>query len=297
MPSRITHCTGLHPRTEGLATAALYRKGREGALALAATVALGCLAGCWPPLDEVSNLTVSESYRAVVLADAPLAYWPLDEQDGAPKALDATANHHDAQYLGNVTFGPGPIAEGGRAASFDEEAVNLDGKCTRIVVGDVFDFPGDEEFTIEAWIKPRAVKDEFRRIFAKAIPASNGPQDGYELDTNQSAKGLVFQRSASNVVQAGIYDVPAPSTTAFTHVVLTSDGTQVTLFVNGVSPMGVGTSPFNGPAVATTVPFVWGASSTGERCFAGALAELAVYGTALSASRVAAHYRAGQGAP
>ncbi len=259
---------------------------RRDAAALLGAVASAGLVGCWPPLDDLTVPPVV-SYRDVVLSDAPLGYWRLEEKAGATTAHDETTAHHDAAYEGAVTFAAG-VGRGGVAA--------LDGQSARIVVGDLFDFPGNTSFTIEAWIKPSVLDAEYRRVFAKGDLDANGLRDGYELVTDQGVSGLLFQRRAAGEVQAEILDVPAPSTATFTHVVVVCDGHTVTLFVNGAIPAH-GVVTFSGPAVATGGPFVWGSTSAGSSFFAGLLDELAVYDTALPAARVSAHFQAGNVAP
>lgn len=266
--------------------AAPPRGARIGAAALLGAMTSAGLAGCWPPLDELTVPSIV-SYRDTVLADAPVGYWRLEEQHGATTAVDETAGHHDAAYEGAITFGVGAVAGG--AAVFD-------GTSARIVVGDLFDFAGYTSFTIEVWIKPSVLDAEYRRVFSKGNVDANGLLDGYELVTDQGVSGLVFLRVAAGVAQAEIVDVPPPSTSDFTHVVLACNDSTVTLFVNGMIPAN-GVVAFTGPAVETMSPFVWGSTSPGSSFFAGALDELAVYDTALAPARVAAHYRAGKAAP
>jgi hypothetical protein len=283
MPSPDHHRATRRPHASGLAiTASRHR------LPALAAMALACLTGCWPPLDELTSVPGSK-YRAEVLADAPLAYYRLEEEDGATTARDETDHHHDAQYQGGITFIPGAIAEGGHAA-------NLDGTSGQIFVGYLFDFPGAATFTIEAWMEPRVIDEVFRPVVGKETLDGSGPHDGYELSVNNGSTGLVFVRKAGGVLQTEIDIGPAPSTTAFTHVVVTYDGTTATMYLNGAIP-GNGVTMSTGPASASPAPFTWGANSAGTSLFAGALDELAVYDKALAPARVAAHFAAGTGAP
>ena len=106
--------------------------------------------------------------------------------------------------------------------------------------------------------------------------------------------GLNFHRITRGQNQVDLTNVPAPSTQDFTHVVVSCDGSTMTLFVNGLA---VKDSPITGGAGTTRSPFTWGAPSIGDALFVGALDELAVYGRELSARRVEAHYRAGRPLP
>ena len=84
-------------------------------------------------------------YRAVVLADAPLAYYRLDDQGTTAK--DETGAH-DGVYMGAPTHASGAIAgDANKAAVFD-------GSSDYVDVGDVLPFLATAPFTIEAWASP-----------------------------------------------------------------------------------------------------------------------------------------------
>jgi hypothetical protein len=114
------------------------------------------------------------------------------------------------------------------------------------------------------------------------------------LDVREGSSGIVFCRKVGNNEQTGIYYTPEPSTTAFTHVVVTSDGTTAQLYMNGVVS---GAATIEGMASPAKAPFTWGAHSnlTSEPFFQGALDELAVYDKALTPAQVATHFFAGTG--
>jgi hypothetical protein len=93
------------------------------------------------------------SYRQVVLADKPVAYWRLGEKAGATVAKDETGKH-PAQYHGQPTFGqPSPIQ------AKPATAVALDGK-SYVEVPDSPDFSqpttgsGKAGLTVEVWMRP-----------------------------------------------------------------------------------------------------------------------------------------------
>ncbi len=263
-----------------------------------ALAALACAVACWPPLDDLAHSpsardggaadTAVTTYRGVVLADTPVAYWRLEESAG-PTAHDETGNHHDAQYASSgITFHePGAFATGGYG-------VTLDGKSGRIVVGNLFDFAGRAPFAVEAWIRPTVIDQEFRRVFQKEVEAPGGPTDGYGLDVDDRADGLGFHRTANGVSQVDLGLVPPPPKSVFTHIVVSCDGTTVRLFVNGAE---VAKSRLTGDAVTTPAPFMWGVAGGGGGFFGGELDELAVYDKDLVETRVSAHYLAGKGGP
>ena len=77
----------------------------------------------------------------------------------------------------------------------------------------------------------------------------------------------------------------------YTHVVGTYDGQIETLYINGA----LSHSQQGPPPGDVDAAFMWAASSDGIGDFIGSLDELAIYGQALDATTVHAHYLAGTG--
>jgi hypothetical protein len=157
---------------------------------------------------------------------------------------------------------------------------------------------GRGTFSVEAWVKPRALHDSARRIFR-----SEDQTGGYLLAARRS--GLVFARYTkagthvfgnwrdheSRTVPTRWSTVTAPvSPGVWTHVVGVYDGDAVRLYVNGVQ-VGSRPSTFD---LAMTDPEMGIASTTaGWLEWDGLLDELAVYYGALTPDEVARHYRIG----
>jgi hypothetical protein len=97
-------------------------------------------------------------------------------------------------------------------------------------------------------------------------------------------------RTFKNSSSAAGLTVAAPVNPAGTwcHLVITYDGTTAVIYTNGVAAMNA-----SGPFVAntnTTDAFTVGCRSTLNFFWPGQAAEVAMYGTALSAGRVSTHY-------
>lgn len=224
----------------------------------------------------------SSSYRATVLADAPLAYFRFD--DTGTVAKDETGAHHGT-YKGAVTHVAGALAaEPSNAALFDGSSY--------VDVGDILPYLGNAPFTLEAWASPVAGATEPACLAAKAFaPGGLGGSlsEGYTLYLDSGSNGVEFARF-ENSIRSG----PAAAGIAngrFTHVVATYDGTNAAIFVDGA----VVASKTSGERIATTsTPLTIGAGRGGIYCyFHGALDEVAFYDVALPAARIKAHHIAG----
>lgn len=169
--------------------------------------------------------------------------------------------------------------------------------------------------SLEAWIKPAATQGAVARII------SHGPQTissylGMNFDGAKTNTSEVFLRidgtGANYSVGSAQYDDGTATTTtsaataavpggdlggsAWIHLVGTYDGVNWKLYRNGVL---VGTQASGTGALAVDTGD-WAIGSTGNGwadAFAGNVDEVALYGYALSASQVLAHYKAGTAAP
>jgi hypothetical protein len=224
----------------------------------------------------------ASAYAAAVLADSPLAYYRFDDTGSVAK--DETGAH-DGTYKGSVPHVAGAIVtETGKAAFFDGS--------TYVDVGDVLPFLGDAPFTIEAWASPVAGATEPACIAAKSFAPgglSGNISDGYTLYADTGTNKLNFARIA-NDVRSGP-DGSGIANDRFTHVVATYDGTTAVIFVDGEPTASQASGE---RLVPNSKPLTLGAGRGGIYCyFHGALDEVALYGAALSAARIKAHYLAG----
>lgn len=224
----------------------------------------------------------SSRYRAVVLADSPLAYFRFD--DTGPVAKDETGAH-DGTYKGVVSHVDGALAgEPGKAAFFDG--------ASWVDVGDVLPFLGAAPFTIEAWASPVAGATEPACIAAKSFApggVTGNISEGYTFYADTDTNTLQLARFASSVRSGASGSAIAKD--RFTHVVATYDGTTLAIFVDGSA---TGSRASGEKLVAMSSPLTIGAGRGGIYCyFHGALDEVAFYGAALPAQRIQAHYLAG----
>jgi len=234
-----------------------------------ACLGLVCLAG----------MTARADYPGTVLSDGPLAYYALNPAaDPAGTSPDLTGNGNDGVAAG-LAAATGPTAYITNAASFNGAAsVDLSEGGN----AGLLDFTGP--ITLEAWVQPSS-SSLFGDIVAKGYDSSS--YDEIVLRVNGPYGADYFGSSGSVGVSGG------NQTTSWTYVVLSSDGTNCSLYVNGSL---VQRSPDTSGAVNFADDWVIGnGSSAGNtRFFNGNISQVAIYGYGLNASQVLAHYYVGE---
>lgn len=212
------------------------------------------------------------SYYDEVMADNPLGYWRFTEVSGTSAVNSGSAGSGSGGYNGSLTLGlPSLVGDP------SDKSIILSGGFVSMGANPVFALADD--FTYEAVIiVPTAGSD--RTIFS----FNNG---GFcmRLDTSnrlQAVKSFVAARgnTASAVGTAG----------DTVHVVITVDSSgALTFYVNGVSAgSGITASDYGSPANS----FLIGADFMTSNPWTGGIDECAVYDTALSGARIAAHFAA-----
>ncbi|MBV8064680.1 MAG: hypothetical protein JOY73_04075, partial [Actinobacteria bacterium] len=246
-------------------------------------VVLVCAGGAALPLAHAAGGT---PYATVVLADHPVGYWKFNEQSGTT-ATDSSGHGINGTYEGSPTLGvPGPIA--GDSA---DTAVQFAGVAGQLVsFGDNFDMPGNQPFTVEVWVEPSSVPTtNFAKIASKF---DTGPpqSDGYALSLNASY-GFSLDRWLNGThTGAASYGHVVPG--RWYYVVATYDGSTTRIYVNGEQGSAV---PDPNQIESVAGPMTMGDASSdthGTDAFSGALAQGAVYTSALSLARIRAHYAA-----
>jgi glucose/arabinose dehydrogenase/PKD repeat protein len=209
------------------------------------------------------------NYVDAVLPDAPIGYWRLGETSGTT-AADSSGNGRNGTFQTGYTLGATSLTIGTNpAVTFSGGSVLLPANVN----------PWSGDFTIEAWAKP-ANSSSYAAVFQREVYNANGFRFG------QQANRWAFWTSESggNILLANNPGTLAAGQTD--HIVVTRSGSTFRLYVNGIE---VGNS--GGTYVAPTGGGAIGAVGGGP--FSGVIDEVAVYGTALSASRILAHYNAG----
>jgi hypothetical protein len=221
---------------------------------------------------------LSSTYVASVMADAPVAYFRLDETSGSTTAKDSSGTN-DAHYKGGITLGVPGVLAGDSAASFDGTTGYVGGAAAPA-------FLGKSPFTLEAWAKPSKIDATFRGVVSNESSATTN-KDGFTLWA-QSSDGAGFERwgsGKSNQILASPIAVGV-----WTHLVATFDGNHLSLYENGQLAGQNSAAPVS---ITSGFTFAIGVLNGGAQptFFAGSIDEVAIYDHVVSAVCIAAHYR------
>ncbi|HUT09870.1 MAG TPA: LamG-like jellyroll fold domain-containing protein, partial [Thermoguttaceae bacterium] len=216
-------------------------------------------------------------YDGQVLLDNPLLYYRFEETSSLDPVVDYSGSNYGGSYLGNaapVVGMPGALL--GNAATFDgdDDSVEVNHLIT------------SQSMSVETWFSADTLAG-WRVILN---------HDGW-------SGGNVHYQFNGNPIKWCINGSGDINLTGYTfnagewyHVVTTYDGTVATdnvkLYVNGDLQVTMSQSTANVPQIT---PGNIGAWNGIEREWDGMIDEFAIYGSALSADRVMAHYLAASG--
>ena len=248
-------------------------------------------------------------YARVVAADDPVAYYRLNEPTGSSTAVDAVGSF-DATYdnsRGDITFGvPTGIPHE------TDPAVDLSDTNSAAGNGGVVRIPYALElnpfgpWSAEAWVRPDSNDQvNFRTVFSSLYnfqfsTALYGWIIYQHPNGGNGAWTLVLFNGtgAPSFFQSDFGHIPLTPGTWY-HLVLTDDGTDIQLYVNGVAGSAgtsVAASGFlpngvNGdPAIAASQEVIGQRSDGAFYGFSGAVDEVAFYNYALNQQQVASHF-------
>jgi hypothetical protein len=215
-------------------------------------------------------------YADLVLADQPAGYWRFGDAAGQP-AGDASGNGGDGRYVGAVTPGqPGALA--GDA----DGSVRLDGGYVDVPDSAALSVQGP--YTLEAWVKDRAGGPQ------GVIEKYDGPaRNGYLLRLVDGNKLVAM--NLADTLYASPNSVASLGQTSWHHVVSVYDGQRLSVYLDGrlQSSAPVPKAPTDGQASLK----IGARGDDAAVRFDGWLDEVAVYGHALSAAEIEAHYLKG----
>lgn len=225
-------------------------------------------------------------YRDAVLADTPVLYWRLGEASGTSAANTATTGPAGTYYSSPTL---------GQSSALASEIVN---KSISTTAGGVVTastaVTAPVQFTIEAWVRTTSAAGG--RVF--------GFGSGSATTTSTTVDRQLYISPTGKAV-AGLRNVTLVRTVATSplsyndgqwhYLAATYDGAILRLYVDGAqvaTTTTTATTPFSGYWRAGLENLSgWPTAPTGTT-FAGGLDELAVYATALTATRISAHYTA-----
>ena len=238
-----------------------------------------------------TNQLGGAAYAAVILAEAPVEYLRLGEP-----AIQPTANSGSAGEIaaGNGVSGPQPVS-GPKAPQWPgfgaaNPALSLDGTNAYVSLGDATALNIRGAITLEAWIQPAATQGTAAQILAHGINFAGDAAVSLAI-VDSGASYFIGSTDASGTDGASFL-VPAGDLGGgnWIHLAGTYDGTKWNLYRNGILVAS------KVDAIGSVnVDALWAIGHNGEgsgAAFAGAIDEVALFGKALTAAQIKAHYDA-----
>ena len=217
-------------------------------------------------------------YDELASDQAPLAWWKLADASGTTTAADSSGNSRTATAT-SITFG-----NTSEAVTGNTTASLASGSSSHLISSYN---PALSAVTVEAWVNLNSLSQSGNpNVLANSHTDSD--HKGFELLLTGTTPQVYFGNNTTSGTVKATAALPA---SGWTYLAGTWDGTTVTLYVNGVSQ---GTAALSGtmPAGSNNIAIGYNPTTT-SNYVNGLIAEAAIYGTALTASQIAAKYMAG----
>lgn len=244
---------------------------------------------------KVLSLRQLRAYRAAVLADSPLIYWPLDGHDW-PTEVDLGSAGAPPQFPvifnGTGTADAAQGVPGGAVGPFDAEtgapALDCPNTGQSFMCTGNYQLPSSVsvdtgETTLEMWVRPDG-SGPMADLFKITDATTNGVT-GFGLDVTTLRPRFWYVTDTGTTGPFNFSGAASLSAAVWHHLALVLTMDAATFYVDGVN---VGTvSPLLRPtrSIGTELRI-------GRGTYDFAAAHVAVYETALTDAQVAAHYAA-----
>jgi hypothetical protein len=250
-----------------------------------------------PPATATVTVVVSNpSYETVVLSDSPVGYWRLNETTGTT-AADSSGHSNTGTYVGTHALGAtSPITN-------DSTSRALDLTGTQETVNGYVTIPDSSTLnittsalTIECWVKSKSpsgtTTNPYAGLFFKQSSGSNGW--GINHDSNgQFPVGSVVTSGSTNT--STTYGIPNDDTNTWMMVDVVYTGSSIQIYENGTavgSPVSLTGAILTTSGTTMCIGNIITGSSPYPYQWTGYICEVSVYNTALSSTRILAHYNA-----
>lgn len=212
------------------------------------------------------------SYSTQVLSTPSLiSYWRLGEGSGT--LADDALGTNDGTYVNAPT-----LASAGLVTGEADTAVRFDGVNDHVTRAATSSLNPTGGVTLEAWVKPEALQ-------GSVVKRNNS----YEL-RSQGDGSVLFRVWTGSQVRTATSAAGQVTTGTKHHLAGTYDGTTMRIYRNGVE---IKAQAQTGAMTHNVDPLLIGRNDFDNTHFKGTIDDVAVYGAALSAATVQAHYAAG----
>src|SRR5690554_1117490 len=204
--------------------------------------------------------------------DSPLVgHWKMDE-GGGNLLIDASQYGNNAPLTGGASWVSGVLGQAARFNGVSQYASVADNASLDITGA----------ITVAGWIKPEAVGTQY--LVKKA---QQHETNGYELSL--AGSGYVFFRfnqfSSGDAYRVNSTTPYPTNGNTWMHVAATYDGQSLRMYINGT--LNGSLSLPSSPAIAVNgLPLTIGAEAGGYRGLQGAMDDVRIYNTALSAAEI-----------
>lgn len=237
--------------------------------------------------QQLTVATPPDLVSSRMAADAPMAFWPLNETV-APTAYDYSGGGRDGTQNGGLTpdvAGPRPPACQGFGST--TRAYQFDGFSGYIDFGKAASLGGTTDFTVEAWIN--TTNNATEDIFSQR---DNNVYNGeYELKVNGAGAVTFYMYGAGgyqfNLSSSG--KGPRVNDGRWHHVAGVRSGTNGTIYIDG-SAVVTGSSSTTLRPLDANGSLSLGVNLRGMNSyFVGSICDAALYNYALSPARIRDH--------
>lgn len=213
------------------------------------------------------------SYQSTVLADNPIRYYRLNESSGTV-ANDLGSQAQNGTLHGTITLGQTGLLTGDPATS-----MLFDGSTGYISLPTTSLPTGSAAWTLEAWAKTAGTIVQGMLVFF----GTDAANEGAEIYDWTGATGWQADLDGPSLGSSG-----ATAINTVYYIAGTYDGAKCALYVNGSLVLGPSTLTAN---IVQNIAYI-GRSPSGF-FWNSRMQEVAIYSSALSSSRITAHWNAG----
>ena len=256
---------------------------------IAAQSAVSNAAGDRLQTSVVRNAAAATAYQSLVESSSPRAYYPLT--DANRTLSDSVSGAPNGAYGAEVKLQAGTLnARSGAAAVFPGGSSY---RASAVATVPISASLQPAQFSIEAWITPSVLNVTGTDVPVVSYGCETCGQP-YVVEITPQNLVYFYAKSTSGYVAAELGTTKLIAGQNY-HVVATDDGVELKLYMNGKLETTVRAAgpPTYSNLQNTGLTIGGAAGSTNQGVFAGAIDDVAIYPTVLSALTINAHYAAG----